>query len=73
MRFRARRSTFDVRRARVAARGARSHLLRDPDDGMKGRIAARVRAGRRNPKIAENDVTTRNRLTVSSVPRIVRR
>ncbi|AVR20349.1 hypothetical protein A8H40_12610 (plasmid) [Burkholderia multivorans] len=64
---------LDVRRARIAARGARSHLLRDPDDGMKGRIAARARAGRRNPKIAENDVTARNRLTVSSVPRIVRR
>ncbi|PRD83291.1 hypothetical protein C6P74_01750 [Burkholderia multivorans] len=64
---------LDVRRTRVAARGARSHLLRDPDDGMKGRIAARARAGGRNPKIAENDVTARNRLTVSSVPRTVRR
>ncbi|PRG24939.1 hypothetical protein C6Q35_09235 [Burkholderia multivorans] len=68
-----RASALDARRMRVAARAARSHLLRDPDDGMKGRTAARVRAGRRNPKIAENDVTARNRLTVSSVPRIVRR
>ncbi|PTO49565.1 hypothetical protein DBB31_07580 [Burkholderia multivorans] len=66
-------SALDVRRMRVAARAARSNLLRHPDDGMKGRIAARIRAGRRNPKIAENDVTARNRLTVSSVPRIVRR
>ncbi|PRF89514.1 hypothetical protein C6Q22_09700 [Burkholderia multivorans] len=66
---------LDVRRSTSAHRRTRGAfaLLRDPDDGMKGRIAARARAGRRNPKIAENDVTARNRLTVSSVPRIVRR